>query len=292
MLTWVSLLWWSGWWGGWYDGRVGGWAGAAGGRRPGALRGPAAVHEVGLAVDGVGAGTAQEGDQAGHLVGLDEPLHRRAGQQDLVEDPALGDAVTAGLVGDLALDERGAHVARAHRVAGDAPVGPLQRDDLGEPLQAVLGADVGGLVRRGAVAVRPREMCTMRPQPALVHAGQHGAGQQERGVQHHPVDELEGRGVEVLHRGHVLQPGVVHQDVDTALGEPQVGDVVGVGEVGDEVLAPDLDRDLLDALLVAVEQQDVGAVGRQPGGDGTADAARGTGPDEGRPAVQGRLHGV
>ena len=66
------------------------------------------------------AGSAEEGDEVGHLRGLDQTLDGGPGEQDVVEDLALVDAVGAGLVGDLALDQRGADVAGADRVAGDA----------------------------------------------------------------------------------------------------------------------------------------------------------------------------
>ena len=56
-------------------------------------------------------GPAEEGDHLGHLAGLDEPLDRCPGEQDVVDDLALGDAVRLGLIGDLALDERGPDVA-------------------------------------------------------------------------------------------------------------------------------------------------------------------------------------
>ena len=62
----------------------------------------------------------------GHLLGLHETLDRGAGQQHVVQHVGLGDAVRGGLVGDLTLDERGADVAGADGVAGDALVGALR----------------------------------------------------------------------------------------------------------------------------------------------------------------------
>ena len=77
-------------------------------------------------------------------------------------------------VGDLALDERGAHVAGAHGVAGDALAGGLERDHLRQPLEAVLGADVGRLVRRGAVAVDAGDVDEPAPAPRRTCRGAAG----------------------------------------------------------------------------------------------------------------------
>src|SRR2546430_11251602 len=52
---------------------------------------------------------------------------------------------------------RGAHVGRADRVGRDAAPAALQRDHLGQALQAVLGRDIGGLVRRGPQPVQDRK---------------------------------------------------------------------------------------------------------------------------------------
>jgi len=61
--------------------------------------------------------------------------------------------VNPGLVGDLLFYQRRAHVGGADRVGGDTAGAALERDRLGQALQAVLGRDVGALVRRGAQAV-------------------------------------------------------------------------------------------------------------------------------------------
>jgi hypothetical protein len=49
---------------------------------------------------------AEVGDRGRHLGRLDQPLDRRLGQHDLLDDLLLGDPVRAGLVGDLVLDQR------------------------------------------------------------------------------------------------------------------------------------------------------------------------------------------
>ena len=159
-------------------------------------------------------------------------------------DLGLGDAVGGGLVGDLSLDEGGADVAGADGVAGDALAGALEGDHLGEPLEAVLGADVGGLVRRGAVPVDGGDVHDPAPAGG-VHAGEQRPGQPERRLQHHPLDRREVLGVEVLDRRDVLEAGVVDQDVDVRTVEPRSSIAAAVAEVGDQVLAADLGGDLL-----------------------------------------------
>ena len=54
-----------------------------------------------------------------------------------------------GLVRYLLLHQRRLHVRRVYAVGGYTSGPALQSNGLGEPLQAVLGRDVGGLVRRG-----------------------------------------------------------------------------------------------------------------------------------------------
>jgi len=75
------------------------------------------------------------------------------GEDDLLEHAVLRQVVGLGLVGDLALDEGRAHVARAHGDRGDAVLGPLERERLDQSQDAVLGRDVGGLERRGGQRV-------------------------------------------------------------------------------------------------------------------------------------------
>src|SRR4051794_39428402 len=65
-------------------------------------------------------------------------------------------------------------IAGADGVAGDAVLGALERRDLGEPDQPVLGGDVGRLERRGDQPVRRGDIDDPA-ETALLHAGENGA---------------------------------------------------------------------------------------------------------------------
>ena len=80
-----------------------------------ALQPPSITSE--LPVTEVAAGEHRQATRLGDLVGLDQPLDRRRREHDLLDDLVLADAVGAGLVGDLALDQRGAHVGGVDAVA-------------------------------------------------------------------------------------------------------------------------------------------------------------------------------
>ena len=190
-----------------------------------------------------------------------------------------------GLVGDLLLHQRGAHVGRADRVGGDAAPAALERDHLGQPLQAMLGRDVGGLERRGAQAVYRGDV----DDPAealLVHVRQRRPGQPERGFQHHREDQPEFFRRELVHRGHVLQARAVHQDV----GLPGQRRRVEVGgQVHLDGPSADAAGDRGGGTGVEVGDHDGGPVRGQPGGAGLADAA-GPAGDHGHPPGQVLTH--
>ena len=96
-------------------------------------------------------GTAARAAELGHL---DEALVGLVLQQHVADHLVARDAVRLGLVVDLLLDQRRAHVAGADGVAGDAVLGGLERRHLGEAEHAVLGRDIGRLVGRGDQGVR------------------------------------------------------------------------------------------------------------------------------------------
>src|SRR4051794_23788329 len=112
--------------------------------------GPAAVHQVRRTGDRLGAGSAEERNQLGHLGGLDQPLHRSPGEQHLVEHLRLADAVGPSLVVDLPLDERRAHVA-GHTVLLVTPLPAASRaitfERPSSPCLAATYADLYGEAR-------------------------------------------------------------------------------------------------------------------------------------------------
>ena len=92
------------------------------------------------------------------------------------------------------------------------------------------------------------------PAPALlVHVRQRAADQPERRLQHQPQDVGEPVDGELVQRRDVLEPGVVHQDVD---GEVERVDGVEVGQVDGHRGAADLGGDRLRGLGVAVDHDD------------------------------------
>jgi hypothetical protein len=102
-------------------------------------RGPLGLHrEHPAAGDGGRFRRTHERDRGGDLVGLDESFHGRPRQQDVRDHVADAQPVHRRLVHQLVLDQRGAHVPRAHAVAGDSPRCSLERDDLREPFETVL----------------------------------------------------------------------------------------------------------------------------------------------------------
>lgn len=121
----------------------------------GLLCGPAAVDRERRAGGHPGLRPGQPQHQLRDFGRLDQPLDRTLGQDDRFEHLVLGDAVHPRLVRDLPLYQRRADVARADAVAGHPVRGPLQGDHLGQPLQAVLGGDIGRLVRGTRAARAP-----------------------------------------------------------------------------------------------------------------------------------------
>src|ERR671932_1018478 len=106
-------------------------------------RRPPTVHREGRAVDERSLGGAEEGGNLGHLLRLYEALYRGLGEHDLLDHLFLGDPVHTGLVGDLVLHQRRAHVGGADAVGGHSFGSALQRYNLRESLEAVLRRDVG-----------------------------------------------------------------------------------------------------------------------------------------------------
>src|SRR3712207_5009953 len=200
-----------------------------------------------------------------------------------------------GLVRDLLLHQRRPHVRRVDAVGGDASGPTLQGDGLGEPLEAVLGRDVGGFVRRGPQTVHGGDV-DYAPPPLLVHPRERLLDDPERRLEHDPHDEHEALGRELLEWCDMLQPRVVHDDVSVDL---EVLEDVVVREVGLHGLAPYLARHLFRGVPVQVEDGHGGAgPGQPPGASSSYPAGRpghqGAAPAEvypgrGRPRQDGSL---
>src|SRR6266568_4067673 len=82
------------------------------------------------------------------------------------------------LGGDLVFHQRGAHVSRAHAVGRYPVSGPFQGDDLGKPLERMLGGHVSGLVWGGTHSMHRRNVDNAAP-VAGVHAGEYPASEPE-----------------------------------------------------------------------------------------------------------------
>src|SRR3712207_983014 len=101
---------------------------------------------------------------------------------------------------------------------------------LRQPLQAVLGGDVGALEGRGAQPVHRADV-HHAPPAVRVHVRQGAAHQPEGGLEHQPEDQREAVDGELVHRRDVLQPRVVDQHVDVEVECVEAGEV---GEVDGE----------------------------------------------------------
>ena len=120
-------------------------------------RRPSAVHGDRGAGDERGGRGAQVRQELGDLLRLDQPLDRRAGQHDPLDHLGLGDAVGPGLVGDLALDQRRAHVAGVDAVGRSPRAGaPSRAITFDRPSRPCLAVDIGRLVGRRRAARAPR----------------------------------------------------------------------------------------------------------------------------------------
>src|SRR5207247_10295815 len=117
-----------------------------------------------------------------------------------------------GGVGELLLDERGQHIARANRVDRDAALGALEGDGLGQTGDAVLGRDISRFKRRGDQSMSRGDVDDAPPAP-LLHRRKRVANSVERS------DEVDGDdGVplfdrKLLDRRYVLDADIVYVDV-------------------------------------------------------------------------------
>ena len=134
----------------------------------------------------------------------------------LADHPLFRAGCALGLVHHLLVHQRRAHIARAQGVAGDALLRHLEGHRLREPHHRVLGGRVGRLEGRSHQPVGRRDVDDAPPALGL-HA------RQGRLVVWNTADTLMASICPVLvgegvHRRHVLDAGVVDQDVRPAEG--------------------------------------------------------------------------
>ncbi len=102
-------------------------------------------------------------------------------------------------------------------------IGGLDRGDLGQPDEAVLGADIGGLVAAGDEAVRRGDIDDPPPAPR-----DHQRQRRFRGVKRRREVDRDDRVPalfrEVDDRRDMLDPGIVDEDVDGAELAHRLGD--------------------------------------------------------------------
>jgi hypothetical protein len=100
----------------------------------------------------------QEHHHLSQLLGRHELQRRLLFSQQRTRGGLLIRAFALGQRGDLLLDQRRPHPARADRIGGDAGARILQRGHLGEPHHAMLGRHIGRLVHRAHQPVHRRDV--------------------------------------------------------------------------------------------------------------------------------------
>ncbi|MNC32070.1 hypothetical protein D3C75_804120 [compost metagenome] len=186
---------------------------------------------------------------------------------------------------DLLLHQRGQHPARADGVAGDIASRCFQPHHLGQADHAVLGRHIGGFAD-GADQPVHRGDIDDSPPVTLTHARQRQARAMEYGRQVQGDDLVPAFWRELLNRCHMLDTGVVDQDVDAAelaLGQGEqrfdLGHVRQVGRVMDCLHPVPGDLGQRRGWVAEAVEHDVGACAGQHLGNAQADAAGGTGDE-------------
>src|SRR5262245_12141085 len=116
--------------------------------RPPSLHEPAVADDQRLAGQGVAFEPGEENRRLGDVSDGRELAVDRLLQHHVLDDLGFGNAQLLRLLRDLLVDERRAHEAGTDDIGAYAVRGPLFRDHLGEPDQAVFGGDVGRLQHR------------------------------------------------------------------------------------------------------------------------------------------------
>jgi hypothetical protein len=239
---------------------------------------PAGVEDVALAGDAGGVVGGEEEGEAGDLFGDEEALEGLAGED-------LGDVF--GGVPELVL-AWGLDGAGKDGVDADVVRAELVGEGAGEADEGGLGGDVDGKAR-GRDDPGDRTHINDGAALALLHAGKNGLGDEEL------VLEVEGEGAVPGGGGYVfggvagVVAGVVDEDVESGVGGEEGGEgaVEGglVGEVAGEVdgrvrVMGEAGEEGLGGGVVAIEEEDLGALGGEGFDERGADAAGAAGDED------------
>ena len=235
--------------------------------------------------------------------GLRHVFHRREFaihgffQHDVLDHLLLRNAELLGLLGNLLVDQRGAHEAGADHIGADAVCGAFLGDNFRETDQAVLGRDIGRLEHRGLLRVH-RAHVDDAAALLLVHLAQRSPRGEERAVEMNCHQPLPFGEFEIDDGRHDLDAGIADEDIEGAECLDHLGGSVVhlllVGDVhrdADGALAGgvDLARGGIGRLLIEVGDGDLCAFARENDGDLLADAA-GRARDDGDLVLQ--THGT
>ncbi|SPC17321.1 hypothetical protein CO2235_90195 [Cupriavidus oxalaticus] len=242
---------------------------------------PAAIHVPDRAAHLPRRVGRQEHGQRAQLVGCHELARGLLFQHQLALGLLDRDAFLLRAGFDLLLHQRRQHPARADRVGGHAGLRGFQRGHLGQADDAVLGCHIGRFLRRRHQPVRRGHVDDAAP-VLLAHAGQREARGVEGGSQVDGDDRVPALDGKVLDRRHMLDAGIVDQDV----GAAEVGlriahhvlDLCRLAHVRAVVADLDALAGLRDLVLCGVHitkaiDDDIGALSRQRLCDAEPDTA-------------------
>ncbi len=223
-----------------------------------------------------------------HLVGHDRGVDARVTDHRLVElldlvGLVLGSAEAVGTVA-LGFEDAGLHQARTEDADPHAGALQLQEQGLGQGDDPVLGHAVRAEGGYGEDP-RPGRRVDDVAFALLDHPGPVEAGQVHDLLEVDPDQPVPGRLVHVQDRSHRGDSGVRAEHVHGRDVAGQGLEGLGVGDVDDVGLAPEVGHGPLQAGLVDVDQHQLHALGREPLGHGPPDPTGGPG-DERDLAVQ------
>ena len=109
------------------------------------MRGPTAVDGEDGARNRGGSIAAEEYDQIGKLLDLNELLRRLRGEHDVSHDFLFADATSLGGIRDLTSNQWCLDVAGSNRIDRNVLVRKLERDDFRQAGNTVFCGNIGGL---------------------------------------------------------------------------------------------------------------------------------------------------